>query len=177
EDAIAPAMVMPFELQNEAAAGRGASEAKRHLHDFGAAVGEADRVRARDQRSHALGHGILEIVLRAKSETAADLAVDGFHNFRWRVAQDQRPPGETVVDIGVPIDIGDAGTVAGFKVQGVGPCGAPDTAGDAAGQRSTRTFETGQRTGGLGAHALFTLGGVKRSCGRSTVPGSAAYLY
>jgi hypothetical protein len=116
-------------------------------------------------------------VLRAKSETAADLAVDGFHNFRRRVPQDQRPPGETVVDISVPIDIGDAGTVAGFKVQRVGAYSAPDTAGDAAGQRSTRTLETRQRTGGFGANALFTLGGVKRSRGRSAISGSSTYLY
>jgi hypothetical protein len=93
------------------------------------------------------------------------------------MAQDQRPPGETVVDISVLIDIGDAGTVAGFKEQWIGSCGAPDTAGDAAGERSTRTFETRQRTGGFGANALFTLGGVKRGCERSTLPASAAYLY
>jgi hypothetical protein len=57
----------------------------------------------------------------------------------------------------------------------MGPHGAPDAASDAASQRSARTFEALQRTGGLGAYALFTLGGVKR--GWVAVSGSPVYLY
>jgi hypothetical protein len=67
--------------------------------------------------------------------------------------------------------------MTGFEEQRVRPRGAPDAAGNTASQRSTRTFEASQRTGGLGAYALFMLGGVKRGRGRSAIPGSRTYLY
>ncbi len=114
-------------------------------------------------------------MLRAEGETAPDLTAHGLHNLSRGMTQDEWSPGETVVDISVVIDVGDAGAMAGLEEQRVGPHGAPDAAGDAASQRSARTFEALQRTGGLGAYALFTLGGVKR--GRVAVPCSPIYLY
>jgi len=177
EDAVAPPVIMSFKFQDQAAAGRGTREAQGYLYDFGSAVGEADRISARDYGAHAFGDGILQIMLRAKGKAPTDLTAHGFHNFRRGMAQDQRSPGETVVDIGVLIDVDDAGAVAGFKEEGVGSRSAPDTASNTAGQRSPRTLEARQRTGGFGANALFTLGGVKNGRGRSSVPGSTACFY
>ena len=143
QQAIGVAVVAPLELDDAVAAGEGAGEAQ----------GGHGRLRARANEPHQLDrwHRIhhqprqLHLQLRGRAEAGAALRrpLEDLDDGWVGVAQDQRPPGEDVVDVLVTVHVVDARAAAvgeGDRVAADGLEGA-DGAVHAAGHEPARRLE------------------------------------
>ncbi len=104
-DLVAPAVVLPFELDDVTATGGGAGEAHRREHRFGPRRAEADHLDPRHQLDQGTGDLRLQRVAGAVHRTAAKLPRDGRDDRRVGVAEDERPVAEQVVDVAVAVDV------------------------------------------------------------------------
>ena len=102
------AVIAAFELDGEVAAGESARHAQRAHGGFGAGVDQAHHLHGRNDLRDQLGE--LDFALGGRAEAGA-----GFENIaqsvddlRRTMAQQQRPPGADVVDIGIAVRVEDA---------------------------------------------------------------------
>ena len=109
------AVIAAFEFDGEIAAGESARHAQSAHGGFGAGVDQAHHFHGRNDLRDQLGQ--FDFVPGGRAEAGA-----GFENLAQRVdhrrramAQEQRPPGADVIDIGIAVDVEDARAFAATR--------------------------------------------------------------
>ena len=105
QDTVVPAVIVSFEFDELVAPCGRARKAQCDLHNFGAAVGEANTICAGDYSRQHLGDFSFEFVLRPKGQAAGNCRLDRLDNFGWCIAKYVRTPSQCVIQIGVAIDV------------------------------------------------------------------------
>ena len=137
-------MVVPFKLDDEPAAGEGSGQAEDDLYRLAAAGSEGDPLGAGDELLDQLGHLVFEGMLGAVYMRTVGLLPHCGHKAGMAMAQNQRAPGESVVDVLIAVDVGDSAACSVCKKQWHRRFGAKRTA-DAAGERLTGALQEGTR--------------------------------
>ncbi len=138
---LEPAVVVSLEPNDAPAAGKHAGQAKGDLSGFRAGVAEDNPVRAGNQPGQPLGDANLALVLGAVVPAVAEGLRDGLGDGGVGMPQDQRPPGQRVVQVFVAVDVDDAAAPPALDVERVRNGLGAKGAADAARQRLFRPFE------------------------------------
>jgi hypothetical protein len=133
-------VIVPLELDDLVASGAGARQSQGRLHRLAASVGEDDLLDAGQHLRQQLGESNLVLVLGAEGVAARELSRDARVDGGVVGADDQRPPGERVVEQPLAVDVEEVGAVGTFVVQRHRRGMAPDSAGDARCQTAAGAF-------------------------------------
>ena len=138
--------------QDALAPGKGARETKGDLVGLGAGVAKENAIGAGDQFHQLLGHGDFAFVLRAVVPASPERVLHGGRDRRMTVPQNQRPPGQRVIDVGVAVDIGNPGALAVIEVERMRHRLGAKGAAHAAGKRLLGASEKFSRPSPVGGH-------------------------
>src|SRR5690242_16120824 len=151
QNAIVPAVIVAFKLEELRASGGGAGQAKRDLNDFRAAVSEADTVGAGNDASEHLRDFIFQIVLRPKSEALLNGLFHRLDDFSGRIAEDVWTPGERVIKIRIAVHVVESCAAPMREVERMREGGTAQAAGDTSGQAARCALPALQGAPGFGA--------------------------
>ena len=141
EHVVEPAVVVPLELHEQRPAGEGSGESQRGLHRLGARVGEDDPLDAGEHGAHELGQFDLPAVLGAEGKAPGELIGHGRDHRGMGIAEDQRPPGERVVEEPVAVGVEIVRALAPLEKQWRRRSGPSHAARHAHGEGGLRTTE------------------------------------
>ncbi len=117
EQEVGVPVVAARELDDRLAAGERARKPQRAHRRLGARGHEADELDARQRIADEPRELELERARRAEARTTADCVLQRGDHPWVRVAEDQRPPREDVVDVAIPVDVDEVGALPALDEQ------------------------------------------------------------
>jgi len=114
---IQPAVVVALKLDDEVSTGETTGQPQGQLHGFASGGRKGHALDAGDQRLEHLGYLKLEFMLCPVCMGPLRLAVKRFHHSRVTVAQDERTPGERVIDVLVVVHVAQVTSPTILEVQ------------------------------------------------------------
>ncbi len=109
EKAVRVPVIAPLELEQGAPPRRGAGEPDRGHRRLGAGIHEPDPLERRHASAHVLGEFHLRRARRPVGPARRRSCIDRREHGGMRVAEDQRAPGADVVEVRLPVHVGEAG--------------------------------------------------------------------
>ena len=140
EEAVGVAMIAAVELDQEIATRLRTCDAQRAHRRLGAAGDEAQHLDVRHARSHQFGQRHLERRRYAEARAVFHRLAQRIEHHRRRMAEDERPPREHVVEILVAVDVPDARPLPALDDERLAadPAERAHRRADAAGEELTR---------------------------------------
>ncbi len=152
EQKIRVTVVAAGELDDLRALGERTREPERAHRRLGAGVDEAHELEARHRFANQARELELERARRAVARAAANRLLERGDDAGMRVTEDERPPGEDVVDVAVPVDVDEVRALSALdEHRAAADCPErPHGRGDASGHELDRLGE--EPLGGLPRH-------------------------
>src|SRR5262245_37298026 len=114
-------VVATVEFDDEIALRETARETNRGHGRFGTGAHHTDLLDAGHQVDNALRHFDFELGWRAEAECSPSLIRDSVNDSRRCVTQYHGTPRPDVIDVAIPVDVGDVGTRPRFEEHGMTP--------------------------------------------------------